>query len=472
MTLIVSQTLVTDTAFRNFQSSLDAGLVRLETIQTGSKPEQPVAAVREVLQECLGHGRARAFLYYTLPDPNALTGGSEILTRLLATLQAELNLPFKDRYAGRLGNFEVFQLASWLETDSPVLTEFVPENRKDLTGPRTLQICRTPAFAKQVHIAHLVCRTHHDVIVDRLIRLSPEVTRQAVPLPEAPDELELWIFEEDGEAPVFYEQSNFIRQVNAVMAVMGHSVVIQDELSSRAKQSGESAAKTIRTVTSISPQRSVIGGTPKGSWRAFSEGMQDFTRHYATDTGEDRWFPKGIEGEIGAIAHLNRLLNGGRIQRAVLVDPWFGSQSVARLLVRLSSRNLDLTIITSWTTENPDTNERVESRDDATAELEAALNNVRHLLNPSVTVSNLVDGQDHAFHDRYLLIYPHDGRVQAYLLSNSINKMAGKWPFAMSLLTPVVSRQVQHYIEGLCRGEDTARRRPLEETFRWPAHEK
>ena len=46
-------------------------------------------------------------------------------------------------------------------------------------------------------------------------------------------------------------------------------------------------------------------------------------------SGEDKWFARGIEGEVGAISHLNHLLNGGHIRGAVLVDPWFGAEAVS-----------------------------------------------------------------------------------------------------------------------------------------------
>lgn len=475
--LIISQSLVSDAKFREFRGNLNEGVLRLEELQLldgqdEPKPEQQIAASREVLQECLGHGRARTTLYYTLPDPDAFGGDGKLLMHLLATLKEELNLPFKDHYAGRLGNFEIFHLAPWLEAESPVIIEFSSDNRNDNLVSRMLEICRTIDLAKQKHIAHLVCRSNNDVIVDRLINLSPGETRQVLPLPEAPDKLELWLFEGNADAPLFYERSTFLRQIEMVTSALGHTVNIQDSFSARAKQNGESVAKQITNVTSTSPQRSVIGGNPKGSWRAFSENMQNFALHHTADVSDDRWFPKGIEGEIGAIAHLNHILNGGRVQKAILVDPWFGSQSVARFLIRLRSTNLHLTIITSWTSKNPDTNAPVAFKDNPTAELEISLNNVRHLLNPAVTVINLVDGQEQAFHDRYLLVYPHDGMTKTFLLSNSINKMAGNWPFAMSLITSSASSEVQHYIEGLCRSEDTARRRALRETFRWSPNEK
>jgi len=182
------------------------------------------------------------------------------------------------------------------------------------------------------------------------------------------------------------------------------------------------------------------------------------------------WFPRGIEGEIGAIAHLNHLIDAGQITEAVLVDPWFGADALHQFVLRLSSQNVGLTILTSWTNIDPDTNEELPPGESPTAKLEAALGKLQPFLTPRLTMLNLVDGKERAFHDRYLLLYPHEHPAKAFLLSNSINKVAGNWPFAMSLLASDVSRQVQRYIEALADGRDIARNKSLTVNFTWPSN--
>ena len=71
-----------------------------------------------------------------------------------------------------------------------------------------------------------------------------------------------------------------------------------------------------------------------------------------------------------------------------------------------------------------------------------------------LTVLNLVDGPRQAFHDRYLLLTPHEGEREVYLLSNSLNRMAGKWPFCISRLEGAAARDAALYIDGLTKGRD------------------
>lgn len=471
--LVIEQALVSQKLFDSLNDALEQGNIRLSEIFGREIPEPKIKVNRDVLQESLGYTCTQARLHYTLPDPIGLAGDEATLDLILSTLQEELKLPFKGRYAGRLGNFEIFNLAPWLDSPSPILTELNRDSPKDLYGPQTLEVCRTAQFSQNEHTVHLVCRTNDEVILDRLIRLPRGVTRHPISIQESLDSYELRLFETGDDSTVlFYEKSTLLKRIDLVLSPIGRSVSIQDELSDRAKSQDKDLGQKISGVASTSPQRSVVGGHLKGSWREFSQRMDDFVRQRNPEAGEDKWFPKDIKGEVGAITHLNRILDGGRIQGAVLVDPWFGAQSVARLAMRLSSTNIQLTIITSWTSIDPDTSSPVPSKENPTAELEAALNKARPFLNPKLIVSNLVDKGEQAFHDRYLLIYPHEGPAKVFLLSNSINKMAGKWPFCMSLLSPSAGIEVQRYIEGLVQGVDNARGRALVETFKWPSNEK
>ena len=196
--------------------------------------------------------------------------------------------------------------------------------------------------------------------------------------------------------------------------------------------------------------------------------MREIVAARLPQPSEDRWFPRGVEGEVESIAHLARLLDGGATRSAILADPWFGGEALQRFALRVGSRGVNLTIVTGWAATDPDTRRLLDRGRSATEQLEAALHAIRHLLNPRITIMNLADGKEQAFHDRYLVLYPHEGAPKVFMLSNSINKLAGRWPFCMSLLAPDVSREARRYVEGLRDGKDVARGRDLDVTFRWP----
>ena len=468
-TLHINEHAIAEKLMRQLQVGLQAGEILADMLPGGKIVPTRVQAVRNVIQDSLGHSAVRAQLHYTLPRVDALLGNEgTVLERVLEALQAELNLPFEGDYATRLGNFEVFELGDWFDGPRPFLVEGVRNFEKPGEAPEALVIRRTLAFAREEHMAHLVARAAGDVVLDRLVHLPANEPSVKVAVPEQLDGVELRIFDQGGQRLVHHESSNFINRIGIVMAMAGHRIVIDDELSSKAKQGGPVLAQRASQVGSYSPERSQVGAPDPGSWRAFVDDMREIVAARLPQPSEDRWFPRGVEGEVESIAHLARLLDGGATRSAILADPWFGGEALQRFALRVGSRGVNLTIVTGWAATDPDTRRLLDRGRSATEQLEAALHAIRHLLNPRITIMNLADGKEQAFHDRYLVLYPHEGAPKVFMLSNSINKLAGRWPFCMSLLAPDVSREARRYVEGLRDGKDVARGRDLDVTFRWP----
>jgi hypothetical protein len=469
--LVVHQATVAEDSFAGLREALSAGQIDASSVLPSRKGQVRVAATRAIFQTGLGQSGVRTVLHYTLPNVQDLVGSQDgALEGVLSVLQEQLGLPFKGAYAAHLGNFELFELHPWLEAPYPLLIEAVPNPDLDRSRPQVLDICRLPEFATTAHIAHIVGRVNGEVVLDRLVKLPPGDRRVPVTAPETLDEFDFRVFSEDRETLLHSEQAHFLNRIGFTLAPVNRQMTIEDDLSNRAKSKDKGLGSQASTVISHSSHRSMIGAPAPGSWRKFAEDMEQTRATSLPVPSEDKWFPRGIEGEIGAIAHLNHLIDAGQITKAVLVDPWFGTDALHQFVLRLSSQNVGLTILTSWTNIDPDTNDELPPGESPTAKLEAALRKLQPFLTPRLAMLNLVDGKDHAFHDRYLLLYPHEYPAKVFLLSNSINKVAGNWPFAMSLLASDISRQVQRYIEALADGRDIARNKSLTVNFRWPSN--
>jgi hypothetical protein len=468
--LIVRQCTIAEATFSLFLAQLESGTVYTALLQQSNAIQVPITATRAIFQECLGQSGVRTVQYYTTPNVEVLIGTAEgALERVLSVLQEQLNLPFKSAYAGHLGNFEIFELHPWLDAPQPFLIEAVPNPNLDNSGPQIMEICRSAEFALVGHTAHFVGRVNGEVILDRLIKLPPGERRVSFQMAEKLDQFDFRLFSDDGETLLHSEQQSFMNRIGFVLAPIGRQVTIEDDLSNRAKSKDKELGSQASSVVVHSSHRSMVGAPPEGSWRKFAEDMEQRVAAYLPKGSEDKWFQRGIEGEVGAIAHLNHLINAGQVTRAVLADPWFGAEALQRFVLRLGSQGVALTILTSWTDTDPDTDIALDPAESPTTKLEAALRRAEPFLTPRLTMLNLVDGKEQAFHDRYLLLYPHEHPAKVYLLSNSINKLAGNWPFAMSLLAPDVGREVQRYIEALCDGRDSARNKSLTISFKWPS---
>lgn len=466
---IVEQTVDGETAAR-FESQLEQGTIALAHLFESDPPSLPVAASRRVIQSALGQAAVRARLYYTLPELDSLSHEGGVLFDILGTLEQEIGLPFTSSYAPRIGNFEVFEMHDWLDMPPPVSCELVsPRNFDD--GPQTWEISRTPNLAETACVAHFVGWSDGDLIVDRIVFLEERAQRVVIACTEQIDRYEFRLFDGTGATLLHREDHTLIRQIGLNMTPILHQTKIDDRLERRARAARGKRVPD-RIVQAKTSQRSVVGAPRPGSWREYLQSIAALVSRHSSAASADRWFARGIDGELGVLDRLNALMSSGTVHTAVLVDPWFGVDALERLVLRLDSLDLRLTILTSWASIDPDTGRVFESGERPVARLEAALERLRPMINPVVTVINLTDCYDQAFHDRYLLTYPHEGNPQVFLLSNSLNSAAGKWPFVMSQIAPDVVPVVQGYIEGLLDHHDRPRARKLTCDFEWSSRAK
>ena len=438
--------------------ALGQGRISLSPVLDQSLPDVPVAAERTTIHPALGHTSARIESHCSLADLATLAPRTSTWNAILTILERELGMPFRTDFAPHVGHFDVFRLQPWLEGASPVwiAADKPPAQESPHRGIRSLRIFRSEPFSQATHLAHVVGYGNWDRVLDRIVTLQPGETRSPViESPEAIDRFEFSLFGATGETLLHREAESFLTEINMVFSVSsGRQVQIEDPLSKRAQQVDGRLAKEAAHVAGHSSQRSHIGFRDDTKLRAHVSAMRDLAKACFPPKSEDRWFPRSLDDEVGVIRHLNVLLDGGSVRAAILVDPFFGAEALARVVLRLRSTDVSLTIVTSWAKTDSDTGRPLTAKPDPEEALQRALARIAPFINPRLRVVNLVAGNDQAFHDRYLLLYPHEGAAKVFLLSNSINKMAGRWPFCMSKLSDDITHDVQDYIEGLAHGED------------------
>lgn len=469
--LVQHEVLLAEDQFQSAIVSASQSAINFDASILGDARRIAIADTRSYIGERLGHSAASITSFATCATPPSLANDVGNWTTVLKALEAELGIGFTTDEADRIGCFEVATLQSWLEADTPLVIEAIrPDSQNPSTaGVRRLHICRTADFAQVRHHAHLVCFSDERRLIDRLVVL--EQGQQRSPPIEAPhsvDRFEVSVFSEAGEL-LYRDGAHFINAFQFTTSVQGRKVQLNDELSRRANAQKKKEERSHGQVTSVTHER--FGSTcarVNESAEQHRLRMSELLQRCFPSASRDKWFRRTLDGEQGVIAHFDKLLDGGAVSAAVLVDPFFGADALVRLVLRLSSTDVSVTVVTSWTSTDPDTGQRPAGPVSAVTQLEALLRNTNHIVNPNLRVINLVDGTAQAFHDRYLLLYPREGTPQVYLLSNSVNAMAANWPFCMSLLADDVRQQAQAYIEGLSRGVDVAGDTNLTITFKWP----
>lgn len=472
LVLTIRHAVIDAHAANSLLQNMATGGADLSSIFGRSAPVITPKLVRRTLENVLGHHGAAVDAYMTLPALNELGRAPDALKSVLSALNTRLGLPFTNAYAGHLGNFECFHLADWLEREKPFAIE--APNPKKLGKPEpidALAVTRSKTFARVAHILHVECFSGRDTILDRIIFL-PE-NEQLSPLIIAPGDIDgfaIRLFTADGTTLLHKETMHFFREINLVTSMTGRSITLDDKLTVQAHGVSEALGRKASTVQAQSSSRSVVNVNDNDNrWRAHADRLQQFVAEYFAPRSADRWFARSVASQLDVIEHINALLHGGTTKSAILVDPFFGADALLRLAIRLSSTDIDLTIITSLQGKVPDSGVSIAEGGMPQAVLENFLRQYHSLINPKIKVINLSrPNGDQVFHDRYLLIYKHDQTAQIYMLSNSINKMAGNYPFCMTVLAEDVTRGVRDYIEALSKGQDISFQTQPVVTFTWP----
>ncbi|WP_272872373.1 VPA1262 family N-terminal domain-containing protein [Agrobacterium tumefaciens] len=299
---------------------------------------------------------------------------------------------------------------------------------------------------------HVELELGAELVFSKLTALRPAVSETVTAVPF--DHYKISVFDPSGMLIQFEEHSLLLR-IGLNMSAMGPTLAINDPLTRSAQGLGSELQDRASKVRTRSTNRSMIGAENDTAFEIHRTTMRALTHRLVPPSGSDRWFQRGISEEVGVIAHFNSLLDGARVSAGTIVDPYFGIDTLKRVILRLESLDIDLTVVTSLLTSDPETN---EPNPDLLNELQTVLRDLRSDGIPNaarrLTVLNLVDGPRQAFHDRYLLLTPHEGEREVYLLSNSLNRMAGKWPFCISRLEGAAARDAALYIDGLTKGRD------------------
>jgi hypothetical protein len=184
---------------------------------------------------------------------------------------------------------------------------------------------------------------------------------------------------------------------------------------------------------------------------------------------ECSWFDRSPDSQINVIRWIKTKLEQPNVRNAYLLDPFLSSDALRRVILRQGNENIDLTLLVSPGRVDPDAD---------TVDVEAIENHIRKLVNVAnewseqlcgnISIIHIKRGEDkrQAFHDRYLCLVGQDGVPTVYLLSNSLSKAAGDWPFAISELSRVTAWRAYRYIQDLIAGKDGERELQAVEVWR------
>ncbi|MFJ5384278.1 VPA1262 family N-terminal domain-containing protein [Pectobacterium sp. CHL-2024] len=173
---------------------------------------------------------------------------------------------------------------------------------------------------------------------------------------------------------------------------------------------------------------------------------------------ENRFFPASQESQLDVIRWIKQCIEKPEITEVFLVDPYLGNDALERVLIRQGNESVKMTILVSPGNIDPD----AEALDTSSTPGHHVQNLVKKAssladkLCGEIEIFHVKRGNDkrQAFHDRHLGLIDRNGIPRVFLLSNSLSKAAGDWPFTVAEVDTLTSRQITLYVEDLLAGKE------------------
>nr|WP_312448391.1 VPA1262 family N-terminal domain-containing protein [Brevundimonas naejangsanensis] len=184
---------------------------------------------------------------------------------------------------------------------------------------------------------------------------------------------------------------------------------------------------------------------------------------------ESRFFEAGHQSQVEVIRWIKSQLENTDVEEAFLLDPYLGRPAMERVILRNGSESLKLTLMVSPGAVDPDA-EKMDAIVGSGLHVQglvAAAEALKSQLCGEVEIVHVERGSDQcqAFHDRYLGLRLQDGTPRVFVLSNSLSKAAGAWPFAIAEVDRRAAWRIAAYVSALRRGLENGH--PVTSTVIW-----
>lgn len=364
------------------------------------------------------------------------------IQNLLTWARKECGIDFlKDTM--RIGNFEVYDLQS-------------NEDAFDITIHKEMKLKKTTiqkkASLSQDLIVNCVAECHGRSILNQTKRFK--ATEQCLDFiaDEPMSRVTIQIWEAESGDLIFSKDISLMMGISLDMNIGSPTYQIHDpwcdKLFASAANRSEIIKKHIETVSKSSYAQtvSVKSSTYNGIDKAIEEAGGLLSGYQQGQTTGAFIANIQKDGEINSFIKIREYIELPSVKRVLIADPYFSVVSAQKLLTRIPRTDIQLDIITSLTDNDPDTN----SKADVCKKYRDFLTNNESILHGNLSIRNLMRGKDPVFHDRYLIRFFDNGKIDGFLLSNSFNSMGQFYPFVIAPMEQVVCYEVCDYLNDLC----------------------
>lgn len=362
------------------------------------------------------------------------------MQELLAQLRVECGVDFS-KNGSRFGNYESY--------DCPALICDLKVNCiKESEGKQI--VVQKPTEWNRSLIVNCIAKNQERYLFNQIQVLRSEDFELRFTAEETIGQCTVCAWDQETHELVFFKSSVICNKIILGISIgettrMVHDPWSETLLSSAANRS-EVIHRQIETVQRYSSEHPIRIGRDGNSISEAADSGERLLALYTPKITQGAFIPnEQKDGEINSFLKIKKYLDSNDVCYAVLADPYFSVPSAAKLLARILNMNLELTIITSLGSIDPDSGEERN----VVEEYRKFLQDNVGKLHERLYVCNLHRGKKQVFHDRYLIRYHTNGRIDGFLLSNSLNSMGQFYPFVIAPLETEVCRAVAEYLEQL-----------------------
>lgn len=364
------------------------------------------------------------------------------MSGLCAWLREKCGVDFR-REGYRLGNFEVYEKLA-LQDEFEIVTH-------GECGLKRVTVRKRYGFT-QDFVINCISDGRGRVILDRTKLFRAEENEIVFTAEEPMSQYIVKIWDEKTGELVFAKDFALIMGVEIGVNFRGVTKNVTDPWSEKLKKSASNRTETIeKRIETVEPcsEAETLHVRSDGDDvldRVFEEGCQLFKEVGENEEKGAFIYNSGKDGEIESFGKLREYMEQERVERVVLADPYFAEEASGKLLGRISREDVRVEILTSLS----GSEEKGGKMIFAVHRYRDFLKRNKDILHGKLRVINVTRGGKPAFHDRYLLRYWKDGKLDGFLLSNSVNSMGQLYPFVIAPLERKVCLAVSDYLSDMC----------------------
>lgn len=417
----------------------------------------------------------------------------EYLSRILRWISDATGIDLVGRDAGRLGNFEDVRYVCG-SYDQPDGLRYRPEPATENCGSAVV-VWIEPPLARQSPLL-VGCRLFSGHPRESRTLLLNEVRRWPGPgtpplrfaASEPISSYELCVWEE-GSGRLMAQQDEWVlRTIGVDLAIADPTRFVSTDWD---RDLPGRLRRQVVAETAVTHGPLTIGDYRVDPWVTAEDDKRTLLHQLGAESGTGRFFPAGDEHHVEAILFLSRLMNRRGVQRVLIADPYLDASAVNALLVRV--RDVPEVVLLASHDPTPPAKQqeqqeywwkgswhrtvchwlgvvvdRCRQRHASTATVEptaeptveamvalvAACNAQVAALPSTVSVVNVqsADGRGKQFHDRNIVLEFENGAREVWNLTNSLSRVARKYPLLITLTDPSVGRAVANHLAQLQGG--------------------